>query len=397
LAIAVVVLPVADLVGAGIDADAPVIAVVRETGARSDSRVAIVVGVGRQTFIGLTIAVVVRAVAGLGRPGMDGGVCVVAVPPARRVAVAVSVEALVDRAVAVVVHAVAAHFSGARVDGGVGIIAIVLGEGPALTNWIARYYGAPRSTVAVAIVVLVPDRGVWRGLCPNSLVGHAVAVVVHAVAHLGRPGVSRGIEVIAVAADRRITGGLAAADEWGAWISSPPVPISILIPDGEDVIDLTIAVVVEAVAGLGRARVDPEVGVVAVAVILGVSVAVVVGDNRRRLLRGRCDRGRRSGARRRLRAVSVTRGWRFLRGRAFAQWGEARIVDSDVRAPPKGKPDDRRNGGHKFFHDTSVVVGTGRDLSLPQTKKTKKHRKERRNYNKKKKNVKKKPFYCWDK
>ena len=108
---------------------------------------------------------------------------------------------------------------------------------------------APAGLVLEAIEVLV------------GVVGLARAVVVRPVAaHLGRDGRDRRVAVVTVRAS--------------AGFVDEQVPVHVPVVNG------AVTVVVGAVAGLGRAREDPGIAVVAVPVHLGEAVAIVVHQHR---------------------------------------------------------------------------------------------------------------------
>lgn len=158
--------------------------------------------------------VVVEAVAHLDGAGMPQGIVVVAVLTLRRelrigaepVAIEVGEARLVVwRAVAVVVDAVAVEVGGAREHRCVGVAAVAHEPRPPLPGWRVRtgphlLLGDPDP---IAIGIAVPDD---RPL--TIVVDPGVAVVVELVAtDLDRPGVHRGIAVVAVGAprlDRRV-------------------------------------------------------------------------------------------------------------------------------------------------------------------------------------------------
>ena len=156
----------------------------------------------------------------------------------------------VDEAVAVVVDVVPGHLPGVGVAVGVRVVAV-----PG-----AEVGGAGGETVAVPV---------------ETIVHHAVAVVVDAVTALG---------VLAVGQAVSVGVGLIFVDEAVAVVvhavtglGVEAVGAAVVVGVGQALIDVAIAVVVRFVAQLGRAREDGAVVVVAV-VLGGVAVSVVVDE-----------------------------------------------------------------------------------------------------------------------
>ena len=243
--------------------------------------------VGGIGLVDVAIAVVVRAVAGLDPAGVDAGVTVVAVARVFGVAIAVlvgGVGLLVDVAVAVVVATVGV-LGGARVDAVVDVGAVGLAFGVVVevvvehvarrgvvavgrVRHVARGHGAGhgrvgRIAVAVAVRIRVERGSVGGGV----LVGHAVAVVVDAVAVLGGAGVDIRVVGVAVGGVRQVVGRLFAGVLAGGRISVA-VDVEVGVPgagvDRGRGIGGAVAVVIEAVAGLGGGRADTPVPVVTV-------------------------------------------------------------------------------------------------------------------------------------
>ena len=178
-----------------------------------------------ETVVDDRVAVLVHAVAALGRARVDVGRQIVAVAGAARPGVGVVVEALVHLGVAVVVDRVAE---------------------------LVQQGGAQR-VVVVAVAVADP-RAV--AVAVRLVRGHdAVAVVVDAVAGLAQRGCARGVGVVAVALAAHLS-----------------VAVRVGLVRGQRV----VAVVVDAVAGLGEGRGPGRVLVVAVAVAAPLPVAVGV-------------------------------------------------------------------------------------------------------------------------
>lgn len=329
-AVAVVVDVVADLGRAGVHADVGVVAVAHHVdvadrlvaGERAGARVgvlealapsvAIGVGVPGQDVeavvrVGGPVAVVVQAVAYLVGVRADGGVGVIAVttlldetvggaggeragvviavavgvivvPQDQDVGVAVG---LVDHAVAVVVQAVA-DLGRARVDQRVVVVAVA-GLGHVVLGCLAGLLGLFSADV-VTVAVEVPGRGVRR-----VLVDGAFAVIVDSVADLLGRGVHAGVGVVAVAGHGDPLARALALEVTPVHdreLTAVAVEVAVVVPGVVlDVVGLARAVVVDAVADLDGAGVDAGVGVVAVAVLDGPSV--VVGVRRDRSVGGR--------------------------------------------------------------------------------------------------------------
>ncbi len=291
--VAVVVFAVAQLSRAGASGRVFVVAVLvvgdeadghgaghpRDRGVAEEVTVAVLVPRGQQPLVDAAHAVVVDAVADLGGGGLHRGVRVVAVAAAfgaavahpavgergRVVAVAVAVgvnpdgevQAVVGFAVAVVVDAVA-DLVRVRVRRGIVVVAVVAVRDPAGTGR-AAHFGLDRGAEAVAVAV-----GVQR--LPNAFVVHAVAVVVFAVADLRRAGEAARVDVVTVVGVVDVAGACLATLRGERRVS---VSVSVRVREvraGEALIDLPVAVVVQIVTKLGRARINARVRVVAVLV-----------------------------------------------------------------------------------------------------------------------------------
>ena len=315
-ALAVIVEAVAQLVGSRRDQGVPVVAV--HGGAVGRQAAGVRLGEGPiavqvEVLVHERVAVIVGAVAGL-----DGGrthrrVEVVAVGVGGPVvgdavglesverAVAVQVEDLVDRAVAVLIEPIA-DLARPRVDRRVGLVAVqlrpddsavadrrvvepvlvgveVLVDEP-VTVVVDPIAGLGRAWVhGVVIVVAVPVAGAV-GVAVDVLVhvGHAVAVVVDAVAaDFGRGRVHQVVVVVAVAA----AGGPAVVVLIEAVVDDPVAVLidSVAVLDGSG-LDLGVAVVAVGQPAVGRRadHVQPVEEAVAVQVerLVDVAVAVVV-------------------------------------------------------------------------------------------------------------------------
>jgi hypothetical protein len=178
----------------------------------------------------------------------------VAVPVAVGVRVERDPDALVDELVAVLVDPVA-DLLGPRVDGGVGVVAV-----PADRRGRHAVRGAPLDLgPADPVLVVVLE---VRGL--EVLVHRAVAVVVLAVALLGRVRADLRVRVVAVVGVR--DGRVRAVARVGGHVGvAVAVMVGVGVPGlGQALVDRAVAVVVLAVAALDRGRADVDVRVVAV-------------------------------------------------------------------------------------------------------------------------------------
>ena len=255
-------------------------------------------GVGRVVLVHEGVAVVVHAVAQLGSVGEDGGCCVVAVAldgdvaglqlaglqglALGAVAVAVGVHphgddlggVQVHHVVAVVVLAVA-QLDGVGVHPGVAVVAVVVGADVAAGGCAGGDRGAGQA-VAVTVAVLVPAAGV-HGVV---LVHGCVAVVVQSVADLGGVGVGRSHRVVAVTGQRHVTVGPLTGVGRRAQ-QAPAIVVGIGIPDlavDRVFIHSAIAVVIAAVAQLGRQGIDLLAVVVAVEAVGHEALGLLAGQ-----------------------------------------------------------------------------------------------------------------------
>ncbi len=243
-AVAVVVLPVADLRDRLREVDAG-----RTLGREAVLRAGVVgaddladthsVRAGlpeREDLVGCSVAVVVEAIATFRRGWIDRLLCVVAVACLARSAideahrciaeaVLVVVAALVGLPVAVIVQAVAAFFD----------VLARLGASDALLV-VAANHDAVLALVGIVAIACLPERR-------EILVDLAVAVVVDAVAELGDVGLALvgadGCEAVCCALERAVLALVCVSAVAG-------------LSDREYLVGRSIAVVVDAVADLGR-------------------------------------------------------------------------------------------------------------------------------------------------
>lgn len=316
VAVAIVVDAVADFGGVGVDgcpqlADVVAVGVVGDVSPRhvlaarlhghaEHGTVAVAIFVGPdfhdgEIFVHAAVAVVVHVVADFGGARVGAPVVIVAVgvvahEPFLRLAgkvdahvgVAVPVHVVVrvvriaidrvfvDVGVAVFIHPIAVFFC-LGVDVCVGVVAVVGVVGVAV-----RHRAGDDRFAAPAAVSVTVDVGVPCGAVDRIFVNVAVAVVVFRVADFDAARVGVHVEVVAVGVvcdeavepvavhDRRV--GIAEA-----------VAVAVHVPGGEAghgvVVELAVAVFVDAVAHFGCTRVDARVGVVAVGVVLHERVA----------------------------------------------------------------------------------------------------------------------------
>ncbi len=266
------------------------------------------VGVGvlvvrvRCALIGGTIAVVILPVAHLRGAGEDGAVPIVAVLAVRdesdrgrtgtdrrtevseEIPIGVGVErdhvdrVLVDLRVAVIAHPVA-PLLGARVDRDVAVVAVA-GAGDVPDRRRAGDLRAIRITVRVGVRVEVPGRSTGRA----GLVDLRVTVVVDRVADLARTRTNRDIPVVAVASE----GDVARRDRArtpGSGLRLQPVPVAVrvaVVGDLDILVDLPVTVLIRAIADLRPSGPDVTTRVVAVRVRRRESRADRTGPNRLR-------------------------------------------------------------------------------------------------------------------
>ena len=259
-------------------------------------------GVGGVVLVGCAVAVVVDPVAGLCRGRGDLPVAVVAVAAVRDVAgrrctrdgrrgqiaesVGVGVRepdagvagaVRVDDAVAVVVDAVAG-LGRVRMGLVAGVVAVAV-VGDVCLGSCAGGGGGVGVAEAIGIEVREPDQ------CVHSigLVDGVVAVVVDAVARLGCVGVDFGVSVVAVVSEDRMLGGEGACDRRSRQVAVA-VAVHVLGPPRGvgciGFVDGPVAVVVEAVAELLRCWADPRCGVVAVSALVGRGGGLLARDHR---------------------------------------------------------------------------------------------------------------------
>ncbi len=129
---------------------------------------------------------------------------------------------------------------------------------------------------AVFVAIEVPGHG-------GGVVDRPVAVVVCAVADLGRLGVNRCIVVVTISGlQGRGSGGCAA---WDCGAIAPGVSIAVGVPvqrfDLADFVHVVVAIVVSAIAAFGSAGKGGRVGVVAVPAALDHPDRRLAGDHRR--------------------------------------------------------------------------------------------------------------------
>ena len=247
-------------------------------------------------LIGRSVAIVVHAVAGLGRVGVDLGERVVAVgrvadvasrdlargPRRARVAVPVTVAVGVPNdhigggvfvrfAIAVVVLSVA-HLGRAGIDRHDAIVTVGRIRDVA-DRLITRDFCRRVIAVPVTVAVRVPDQGIDR----IRLVGQAVAVVIHRVAHFRGAEVGCRVTVIAVV---RVLG--VSLRELASFDGARHVTLSVAVAvsverGGHALVNGAVAVVVRAVADLGRIRTHIGTRIIAVGIVADVAVQLGVG------------------------------------------------------------------------------------------------------------------------
>ncbi len=263
---------------------------VARRGARSATRspvtvvvVVLVVGDGVARFVDLPVAVVVHAVAGLGRAGLDRSVRVVAVTaldgvvarlgtgvrdePVHAVAVAVHVQVPDDDASRTIIHDTVAVVVDAVADLGLAgrpreVVVVAIGARRDVPRGLGARRGGAVHRTADRIAVLVREVHAAR-----ALVHDVVAVVVDGVADLGLAGRPREVVVVAVVVARGEPLGLGARRDGTVHATAGRVTVHIRVPGAGArcaVVHQVVAVVVLAVAGFRRAGVDRDVVVLAI-------------------------------------------------------------------------------------------------------------------------------------
>ncbi len=217
--------------------------------------------IGGGLFVRFAVAVVVHAVADLGRGGTHVDVTVIAIPVVLRVAVEVVVRRIgtvVNVTIAIVVLAVNDLHPFGRV-----VVVVVVAVG--CVRDVAGIRFATRCrTVCIPVPVIVRVRVPRARVGGGVFVRLPVAVVVHAVADLACTGVHARTAVVAIRVVRDVPTRLIARIGRGA---RAPVPVRVGIGIERALhvlIGRSVAVVVHAVAGLGRVGVDLGERVVAV-------------------------------------------------------------------------------------------------------------------------------------
>ncbi len=213
-----------------------------------------------RSTVDVAVAVVVDAVALLVHTGFDPSVGVVTVLAGRE-PITVIVGAATGPVTVVVRGVGAVELFGTRVDTVVVVIAVIGFTGVA-NRCITGNDHDGHIPIAVPVGVRVPGERVDGAV----LVGHAIAVVVHAIAPLVRTGVDPDLGVIAV----RGVGNVPSGQVTGVGgVTHVPiaVPVGVRVPDlhvDRIVVDVAVTVVVDTIALLVRTGVDPSVGVVTV-------------------------------------------------------------------------------------------------------------------------------------
>ena len=167
----------------------------------------------------------------------------------------VAVGVVVAPRVAVCVGAVVPDLDRVRVDQGIGVVTVALDQRSA-RGLRAGLHGAPAvRSPAVAVGVLDPGEDIHS----VALIGHPVAVFIAATTALIAARVDRRVGIVAVAAICRVPlRGLAGLR--GVGRRAVAVPVGVGVPgqrvERAALVDLPVAVIVEPVAQLRRARVD---------------------------------------------------------------------------------------------------------------------------------------------
>ena len=251
--------------------------------------------IGHRVLIDQAVAVIIDPVAQFVGPGMDLGIGVIAVgvvgnmlgvgrgeiPDKNRgvtvtvgVGVLVPVSAalvIVTQAVAIAVDAVA-NLRGGGIDSGVAIVTIrVVGNITGRRTEIPDNNSGITETVAVGVLVPV--------LAALLLVAQAVAVIVLTVADLRFTGIPVGVGIIAVIGVGDVTGRL---KNGGGKVRGITVTITVSVPVPENAafVHAAVAVLVNSVAELGHGGIDAGIPVVTIQIIGNITGRL--GDGRQK-------------------------------------------------------------------------------------------------------------------
>ena len=247
---------VPDLGGVGVDVRVRIIAVASTVPVGVFS---VTVGVVVAVASAVRVHTVVPSVVGA---EVDVGVEVVAVGPGRVVVTSlpVAVRVVVIGLVAVAVDAVVPDFGGARVDVVVRVVTVGGIVGVAVGH-LARIVGHVGIAVAITVRVRVEGDRIDRVV----FIHRVVTVVVDVVAVLGsrRADLVRGVVAVVIVLHVAV-GNVAGVT--GAVRVTPAITVGVGVVGVLDtVVDVTITVLIDAVADLGRTREDAGIEIVAVA------------------------------------------------------------------------------------------------------------------------------------
>ena len=146
---------------------------------------------------------------------------------------------------------------------GIGVVAVTSGDNESGRPGDGPH-GYSRIAVIVAIQVLVPDQALF--------IDTAVAVVVYSVTDFGCTGIYILVIVIAVSGIFDITGRMdVGLHRYGRPVS---VAIQVFVPDGTAFIHNTVAIVVDTITNLFGRRINTRIGIVAIAVPVGIPARV---------------------------------------------------------------------------------------------------------------------------
>jgi hypothetical protein len=256
LPIAVIINAVASLRNPRVNIRIAVVAVVLGAAATAHRGIPVSVQVKGKTLINLAVAVVVHAIARFDRTRMNAWIVVVTVilraatTAQRGITVAIKVEGqtLVNLTVAIVVNAVA-NLRGTRLDARIIVVTVRPRRRHATSrNTVEAAAGTRRRSTLEGILIDITI--VRRGLADVVLINLPIAVIINAVARFSNSRMNARIIVVAV-----ISGAAAAAQR------GVPIPIKV---KGQTLINLTVAIVIHAVADLSSPRMHIRILVVAV-------------------------------------------------------------------------------------------------------------------------------------
>ena len=263
-----------------------------------NSRITVVVPVtvlipGHTTFVRIAVTVVIDTVpAEFGSGRINGGIIVVTIAVIRDipgrlkyglrghsgVAEFITVDilvprhtAVIGRAAAVVVDAVAADFGSGRINGGIIIVAVT---GPAhVTRRRNGIHNGNRGIAeCITVNVLIPGH--------TAFICNEVTVIVQAVTDFRRPGMHGRFGIIAVRTVQDISGRLNHGHGRDGTVAVA-VTIAVLVPGQAAFIHGTVTVfIIHTVAHFRRRGIDERITVITVRIVQNISGRLGLGHER---------------------------------------------------------------------------------------------------------------------